>query len=54
MINLKAEIEIRTLHEKLDLSVIDQYKHLCDIQQKQIELMETILKKIEINRKGSL
>lgn len=54
MVNLKAEIEIRTLHEKMDLSVIDQYKHLCEIQQKQIELMETILKKIEINRKGSL
>src|SRR5574338_834400 len=27
MVNLKAEIEIRNLHEKMDLSVIDQYKH---------------------------
>ena len=44
MINLKAEIEIRTLHEKIDLSVIDQYKHLCEIQQKQIVLLEKILK----------
>jgi uncharacterized membrane protein len=53
MVNLKAEIEIRTLHEKIDLSVIDQYKHLCEIQQKQIELMETILKKVETNHKSA-
>lgn len=51
MVNLKAEIEIRTLHEKVDLSVVDQYKHLCEIQQKQIELMEAILMKIQINHK---
>ena len=47
MINLKSEIEIRNLHEKIDLSVIDQYKHLCDIQQKQIQLLETVLRKID-------
>jgi uncharacterized membrane protein len=35
MANLKAEIEIRNLHEKIDLSLIDQYEHLCEIQQKQ-------------------
>ena len=33
LINLKAELEIRSLHQKMDLSVIDQFKHLCDIQQ---------------------
>jgi uncharacterized membrane protein len=48
LINLKAEVEIRSLHEKMDLSLIDQFKHLCDIQQKQIEILmdiQTQLKK---------
>ncbi|QOW09719.1 DUF1003 domain-containing protein [Kaistella flava (ex Peng et al. 2021)] len=48
MINLKSEIEIRNLHEKVDLSIIDQYKHLCDIQQKQLELLEELNKKVKM------
>lgn len=43
LVNLKSEIEIRNLHEKVDLSVSDQYKHLCDIQQRQLELLEQII-----------
>ena len=46
MVNLKSEIEIRNLHEKMDISLIDQYKHLCEIQQKQIEMLEKIYKKL--------
>jgi len=46
-INLKSEIEIRHLHQKLDLSLEEQYKHLCDIQQLQIELLEKIEKRLE-------
>ena len=42
LINLKAELEIRSLHQKMDLSVIDQFKHLCDIQQKQLEILAQI------------
>lgn len=54
LINLKAEVEIRSLHQKMDLSIIDQFKHLCDIQQKQIEILlqiqGTLAKKpIDIN-----
>ncbi len=54
LINLKAEVEIRSLHQKVDLSIIDQFKHLCDIQQKQIEILlqiqATLAKKpIDIN-----
>lgn len=52
MINLKSEIEIRNLHEKIDLSVIDQYKHLCDIQQKQLELLEELNKKLKVLSKS--
>lgn len=42
LINLKSEIEIRHLHRKIDLSIVDQYQHLCDIQQKQLELLEEL------------
>ena len=51
MINLKSEIEIRNLHEKVDLSIIDQYKHLCDIQQKQLKLLEELNKKLKLMAK---
>lgn len=46
LINLKSELEIRSLHQKIDLSIVDQFKHLCDIQQKQIELLERIDAKV--------
>ena len=39
-INLKAELEIRTLHEKIDNLVQHQWQHLLEIQQLQVELME--------------
>ncbi len=45
LVNLKSEIEIRHLHQKIDLSIIDQYRHLCDMQQKQLELLNEILEK---------
>ncbi len=44
-VNLKAEIEIRQLHEKIDHILINQAQRLFEIQQIQIELMEQILKK---------
>lgn len=47
MINLKSELEIRNLHQKIDLSTEEQYKHLCEIQQQQIELMLDILKHVK-------
>jgi uncharacterized membrane protein len=39
-INLKAELEIRTLHEKLDNLVQHQWQRLLEIQQMQVEIME--------------
>ena len=52
MINLKSELEIRNLHQKIDVSTEDQYKHLCEIQQKQIELLQQILLKLNISPKN--
>jgi uncharacterized membrane protein len=41
-INLKAELEIRHLHEKLDHLLSRQYNRLFEIQQIQLELLEEI------------
>ena len=45
-INLKAEVEIRLLHEKVDHMLLHQNKRLLEIQKVQIELMESISKMI--------
>jgi uncharacterized membrane protein len=42
LINLKAEIEIRNVHEKLDLLIAEQMKTLFDIQKAQMDMMEDI------------
>jgi len=47
MINLKAEIEIRTLQEKVDHFIIHQQQELFEIQKVQIEMMKDILSTIE-------
>jgi len=44
-INLKAELEIRHLHEKIDHLLRRQYNRLFEIQQIQIELLEEIGRK---------
>ena len=44
-INLKAELEIRHLHEKIDHLLRRQYNRLFEIQQIQIELLEELSRK---------
>ena len=44
-VNLKAELEIRHLHEKIDHLLRKQYNRLFEIQQIQIELLEEISQK---------
>jgi uncharacterized membrane protein len=46
-VNLKAELEIRHLHEKLDHLLITQWQRLLEIQEVQTELMQ------EISRRGA-
>ena len=48
MINLKSELEVRTLHEKVDHFVMVQQLELIEFQKVQIEMMEDILKKMEM------
>ena len=46
MVNLKSELEIRMLHEKIDHLIIHQQQELLNIQQVQVEMMEDIMKQI--------
>jgi len=46
-INLKSEIEIRTLHEKVDHLLLEQWSKMMRIQEIQIEILEEIRDKIK-------
>jgi len=41
-VNLKAELEIRHLHEKVDHLLSRQWQRLAEIQQMQLELMHDL------------
>jgi uncharacterized membrane protein len=47
-VNLKAELEIRHLHEKLDHLLVNQWQRLLEIQEIQTELMS------ELNRRAKV
>ena len=47
LINLKAELEIRALHQKMDLLLEEQIKVLFDSQAKQMEILKNIELKIK-------
>ncbi len=51
-INLKAELEIRHLHEKIDHLLRRQYNRLFEIQQIQIELLEELGQKRRASTSG--
>ena len=44
-LNLKAEMEILSLHEKMDDLRVQKWEHLLEIQQKQIDMLTTMFKK---------
>ena len=46
LINLKSELEIRNLHEKLDHLMIQQHERILEIQQSQLELMSEYFEKL--------
>ena len=47
MINLKSELEIRMLHEKIDHLIINQQQEVLEIHKVQIEMINDILKKLD-------
>lgn len=48
-VNLKAELEIRLLHEKVDHLIMHQYKRMLDIQELQMDYLEDILNEVKAN-----
>lgn len=51
VVNLKAEIEIRTLHQKMDLLLEEQFKKLMEAQADQIKLLQSLIKE-DFKRNG--
>ncbi len=51
LINLKAELEVRSLHQKIDLLLEEQIKVLFDSQAKQLELLKNIELKLDASLK---
>lgn len=47
MVNLKSELEVRMLHEKIDQLLITQEENLLEMQRNQISQMQELMKKIE-------
>ncbi len=52
-INLKAELEIKLLHEKIDHMIIHQNQRMLEIQQLQTDYLDDILKALNINKHRS-
>jgi uncharacterized membrane protein len=46
LVNMKAELEIRGVHEKLDLLLEDQIRTLYETQARQMELLEDLVHKV--------
>lgn len=53
LVNLKAEIEVRNLHGKMDLLITEQMKTLFEVQKTQVGLMEDIKTMIKGMHKNS-
>ena len=51
LINLKAELEVRSLHQKIDLLLEEQIKVLFDSQAKQLEILKNIESKLDASLK---
>lgn len=47
LINLKAELEVRSLHQKMDLLLEEQVKTLFEVQAKQLELLKKLTERVD-------
>lgn len=52
-INLKAELEIKLLHEKLDHLTFTQNKRIIEVQQMQIEYLDDILEELKLKKRST-
>lgn len=51
LINLKAEMGIRSLHQKMDLLLGEQIKRLYDLQAIQIKKLDEVVNKLDVNQR---
>lgn len=51
MVNLKAEMEVRSLHSKIDLLISEEMRSLFKVQQAQIDLLIKIQSTLEGDKK---
>lgn len=49
-VNLKAEVEVRLLHEKLDHLMLQQWGRLLDVQEDQGEILDEIVARLDTLR----
>jgi uncharacterized membrane protein len=49
LINLKSEVEIRNIHQKLDLLIAEQMNTLFEIQKQQMNMMNEIIEVLKKN-----
>ena len=52
MVNLKSELEVRGLHEKIDHMMLYQQQELIEIQKIQIEMLNDIVRRLEHSRRA--
>lgn len=46
LVNLKAELEVRSLHQKMDLLLQEEIRSLFEVQQQQMKLLEEIRQQV--------
>ena len=47
-INLKAEIEVRNLHQKIDVMIFEEMKSMLDLQVKQMSILEDLQRRVGV------
>ena len=47
MVNLKSELEVRMLHEKIDHLILSQQQEVLEVHKVQMEMMNDIIKQVE-------
>jgi len=52
-VDLKAELEIISLHEKVDSLKQEQWKELISIQQEQLSLLSQLIEELKINKQNA-
>jgi uncharacterized membrane protein len=53
LINLKAELELRSLHQKMDLLIQEEVRSLADTQEKQFQMLTNLDRKLTRIGKGN-